>query len=48
MDDIRVPMSVGSMDDIENEESSQNNSQTAESDIRIDYDLLEQELTEVS
>ena len=48
MDDIRVPMKIGSMDDIENESLSQNNSQSREADIEIDYKKLSRELTQVN
>ena len=48
MDDFRVPMKIGSMDDIENESLSQNNSQSREADIEIDYKKLSRELTQVN
>lgn len=58
MDDIRVPMRSGSMDDIDNEPISQNDGENAESfsqetrtresRIKLDYSLLSNELTDVS
>lgn len=47
MDDIRVPMKVGSMDDIENESISQANS-SREANIEVDYKKLSRELTQVT